>query len=121
MEITTPAIPASGTPQANPTGQDVNCALTGGTVTNVTVTTAAGVSSTVATSSPANYMIPAGGSHTITWSVTPTGMTWTDPNQGEDDPPGYAAEDTDLTNELTELPAAHGEGGETGLGEAVQN
>jgi hypothetical protein len=121
MAVTTPAIPASGTAQANTTGQNVSVALTGGTVTSVTVTTAAGVSSTVATSSPASYDIPPGGSHTITYSAAPA-QAWTDPlDLGYT--PGPAAENTSTTdNPLADMPyPAHAEGGEPGLGEGVSN
>lgn len=120
MAVTTPAIPASGTPQANTTGQNVDCALTGGTVSNVTVTNAAGVSATVASSTPCNYLIPPGGTHTITYSVVPTGMVWSDPLNL--DMSTYGAENLGLISETTDLPnPAHTEGGEAGLGYGVDN
>lgn len=37
MAITTPAVPASGTAQANDTGQYINVAVTGGTITGILV------------------------------------------------------------------------------------
>jgi hypothetical protein len=120
MAVTTPAIPASATPQANISGQNVDCALSGGTVSNVTVTNAAGVSATVATSSPCNYLIPDGASHTITYSVVPTGMAWTDPLDLSVST--YSAENLGLLNEETDLSLpAHPEGGESGLGIGVEN
>lgn len=120
MAVTAPSIPASGTPQANNTGQNVNVALTGGTVSNVTVTNSTGQSATVASGTPANYLIPPGGTHTITYSVVPTGMAWTDPLDSDFE--GYAAENLALINQLTDEPyAQHGEGGQTGLGTGVDN
>ena len=193
MEITTPAVPASGTAVVNPTGQDINVALTGGTVQSAIITspalaavstpavpattvsapnntgaglavtiglngatisaitingnsvgTAAGtyyvpvggtiaISYTIATptwawapavnglnGTGASVLMQGGGSVTLWYSAAPT-WAWTDPDQGEADEPQYAAEDTDLINEEAEIAAAHGEGGETGLGDAVSN
>jgi hypothetical protein len=120
MAVTTPAIPGSAAPQANSTGQNVDCALTGGTVSNVTVTSAQGVSATVATSTPCNYLIPPGGTHTITYSIVPTGMVWSDPLDLSQE--NYSAENLGLINQLTDEPEpAHPEGGETGLGIGVEN
>jgi hypothetical protein len=40
VAVTTPAVPASGTAQLNSTGQDVDVAVTGGTITGIQVTAA---------------------------------------------------------------------------------
>lgn len=62
----TPAVPASGTAVANPTGQDISVVIAGGTVTHVTVS-----GTDRATSSPANVMLPGGGSIALTYSAAP--------------------------------------------------
>lgn len=62
----TPAVPASGTPVMNPTGQDISVVLLGGTVTHVNVN-----GTDRATSSPANVMLPNGQPITLTYSVAP--------------------------------------------------
>jgi hypothetical protein len=71
MAVATPAIPASTVPVVNNTGQYVNCAIVGGTMTNVSVngvTVGAGAG---------NYSLPPGASLTMTYTVVPTSMTWT--------------------------------------------
>ena len=121
MALTAPAIPASGTVIPNTTGWYLDVSLTGGTVSNVTVTTQTGSTATVATSSPCSFAVPPGGSYTITYSVVPTGMTWADPLQ-EGYTPTYSAANLQLVNEEGTLPwPAHEEGGEPGLGIAVDN
>ena len=62
----TPAVPASLTAVANNTGQDITVVLGGGTVTHVAVN-----GTDRATSSPANVMLPNGGSIVLTYSVAP--------------------------------------------------
>jgi hypothetical protein len=121
MAVTTPAIPATTVAQLNTTGQTVDVALTGGTLTNVTVfNPETGTSSTVATSTPCNYSIPPGGTHTLTYSVVPVSMVWTDPLDLDDVEP--QAENTGSLNEETDEPEpAHTEGGESGLGIGVDN
>lgn len=120
MAVTTPTLPLTGIVQPNQTGQWVDVNLTGGTVTNVTVTTAQGTSATVATATGVNYAIPPGGSHTITYTGSPV-QVWTDPLE-TNEVPYYSAENLTLINEQGQLPwPAHEVGGETGLGEAVSN
>ena len=62
----TPAMPASTVAVANNTGQDITVILSGGTVTHVTVN-----GTDRATASPANVMLPAGGSISLTYSAAP--------------------------------------------------
>lgn len=69
--VATPATAGSGVQVSNPNPTPVLVALTGGTVTVVAVN---GV--TVATASPANVVVPAGGNIAVTWSVAFT-WTWT--------------------------------------------
>lgn len=111
-----PAAPG-GSPYTitNPFGQWCSVAITGGTVSAVTVN---GVS--VASSSPANIAVPPAGVLVVTYSVLPT-LTWANfPAVGYG--PGYGGENTALTNLEGNLPwGAHAEGGETGLGIAVSN
>ena len=69
--VTTPAVPASTVPATNTNPYPVLVQITSGTVTVVSVN-----GTTVATSSPANAVVPAGGTIAITYSVLPT-WTWT--------------------------------------------
>lgn len=62
----TPAVPASTVALANTTGQDITVVLGGGTVTHVAVN-----GTDRATSSPAQVMLPAGASITLTYSAAP--------------------------------------------------
>ncbi len=62
----TPAVPASGVAVVNPTGQDITVIIAAGTVTAVTVN-----GTSVATASPAQIMLPAGASVTLTYSAAP--------------------------------------------------
>lgn len=62
----TPAVPASLTAVANPTGQDISIVLAGGTVTHITVN-----GTDRGTTTPANVMLPNGGSVTLTYSAAP--------------------------------------------------
>ena len=87
MAVPTPAIPASTVPVVNNTGQWVNCAIVGGTMTNVSVngvTVGAGAG---------NYSLPPGASLTMTYSVVPTSMTWTSAQPTAYNP-GYSAYNT---------------------------
>lgn len=70
--VTTPAIPASTVTATNNNPYPVLVAITGGTTTVIAVN-----SVTVATTTPANVVVPAGGTIAITYSVVPTGWTWT--------------------------------------------
>lgn len=119
--ITTPAIPSSGVSIPNTTGWYIDVGLAGGTVSNVTVTTALGASATVATSSPCNFAVPPGGSYVITYSAAPTGMQWTDPLElGYT--PTYSAENVGLFSAVASFPyTVHEEGGEPGLGMGASN
>lgn len=62
----TPAVPSSTVAVANTTGQDITVVISSGTVTHVTVN-----GTDRATSSPANVMLPAGESITLTYSGAP--------------------------------------------------
>jgi hypothetical protein len=62
----TPAIPASLTAVANTTGQDITVVLAGGTVTHITVN-----GTDRGTTTPAQVMVPNGGSITLTYSAAP--------------------------------------------------
>lgn len=64
--VFTPAVPASLTAVTNPTGQDISVVIAGGTVTHVTVS-----GTDRATASPANVMLPGGGTITLTYSAAP--------------------------------------------------
>ena len=119
MAVATPAVPASTVSQVNNTGQYVDVAVTGGTMTNVSVSNQAGSLTTVGTGA-GNYGVPPGCSIVMTYSVAPT-WAWTDP-LATGYTPTYSAENLALINEIGQLPyPAHAEGGESGLGEAVSN
>ena len=70
--ILTPAVPSSTVAVANTTGKDISVVLGAGTVTHVTVN-----GTDRATSSPANVMLPAGESISLTYSVAPV-WAWMD-------------------------------------------
>lgn len=119
MAVATPAVPASLTPQANQTGQYVDVAITGGTMTNVSIIDQGGNVTTVGAGA-GNYGVPPGCSIRMTYTVAPT-WAWTDPLE-TGYAPTYSAENLALINEIGQLPyPAHSEGGESGLGEAVSN
>lgn len=121
MAVSTPAIPASGVPVPNQTGQYVDAAITGGTVTAVNIIDQNGNSTQVASGTGVNIGIPPGFSISWTGSVAPTSWNWTDP-VATGYTPTYSAENLALINEIGQLPyAAHTEGGEPGLGAAVSN
>lgn len=69
--VTTPAVPATTVAATNSNPYPVLVALTGGTTTVVSVN-----GTTVATTTPANVVVPAGGTIAITYTVVPT-WTWT--------------------------------------------
>ena len=54
MAVATPAIPASTVPVVNNTGQWVNCAIVGGTMTNVSI------NGVTAGAGAGNYALPPG-------------------------------------------------------------
>lgn len=121
----TPAVPASGTAVANTTGQDVTVVLAAGTVTHVNVN-----GTDRATSSPANVMLPAGESVTLTYSVAPVWAWMNFPDLAGMDSLGtaYAASNavpaTGIAgySPLNALPyAQHAEGGFPGLAVGVSN
>lgn len=70
--LTPPAVPASGTPQANATGKNVWVTVTGGTVTAVTVT---GPGSGAPLTGDGSILVPPNCSITLTYSAAPT-WTW---------------------------------------------
>jgi hypothetical protein len=123
--VFTPAVPASGTAVANPTGQDISIILLGGTVTHVTVN-----GTDRATSSPANVMLPAGESVTLTYSAAPVWAWMNYFNLDLADSLGdvYANPNTVLATGTTgyapvnDLPyAAHAATGNPGFGVGVAN
>lgn len=69
--VPTPAIPASTVAATNTTGAPVLVQITGGTTTVISVN-----GTTVATTTPANVVVPAGGTIAITYSVVPTSWVW---------------------------------------------
>jgi hypothetical protein len=114
MAVTTPAMPASTVAVQNSTGQDVDVAITGGTITfvfvnGVQVGTAAG-----------NYNLPQGGSISITYSAAPT-WAWTDPLNVTGQP-FTATENLGPIDQVHDesLPP-HAVGGAAGLGDGVSN
>jgi hypothetical protein len=123
--VFTPAVPATTVPVLNPTGQDISIGLSGGTVTHVNVN-----GTDRATSSPANVMLPAGGSVTLTYSAAPV-WTWQNfPDFAGSDSLGtaYAAGNTVPASgvagysPVNDLPyAAHAEGGFPGFAVGVSN
>lgn len=62
----TPAIPTSTVAVANPTGQDITVVLAGGTTTHIAVN-----GTDRGTTTPANVMLPSGGSIALTYSAAP--------------------------------------------------
>jgi hypothetical protein len=118
MSVTTPSVPASTVGVVNSTGQYVDVAITGGTMTNVSVngvTVGAGAG---------NYSVPPGGTITMTYTVAPT-WAWTNPIASSYTP-GYSAYNTQAEgagyNPVTVLPyPAHATGGLTGLAAGVSN
>lgn len=119
MAVPTPAIPASTVPVVNNTGQYVNCAIVGGTMTNVSVN---GV--TVGTGA-GNYSLPPGASLTMTYSVAPTSMTWTSAqptayNSGYSTE-NYQAEGAGYNPVSSMFYASHATGGFPGLATGVSN
>jgi hypothetical protein len=121
----TPAVPSSTVAVANPTGQDITVILAAGTVTHVTVN-----GTDRATSTPANVMLPAGESISLTYSVAPVWAWMNFQDLGMSDSLGtaYAGSNTVAAtgvagySGINDLPfAAHAEGGLSGLGVGVSN
>lgn len=118
MSVPTPAVPASTVGVVNQTGQYVSVAITGGTMTNVSVngvTVGAGAG---------NYALPPGGTITMTYTVAPT-WAWTNP-PATSYSPGYSASNGFAEgagyNPDTLLPyAQHATGGFTGFATGVSN
>jgi hypothetical protein len=149
--VATPAVPASTVTATNPNPFPVFVAVTGGTVTVISV----GGSATGLTSG--TVIVPAGATVAVTYSAAPTwawsaavaGFTGTSipspssvplppactlalvysvaPTMAWTDPinetwEGYAQSDLTAINQAGDLPwAPHAEGGETGLGFGVSN
>lgn len=118
MAVATPAVPASTVAVANPTGQYVSVNIAGGTMTNVSI------NGITAGAGAGNYMIPPGGTITMTYSVAPT-WTWTDP-QDLGYSPGYSTMNTGAEwpgySPLTAMPLfPHAAVGQAGLGTGVTN
>jgi hypothetical protein len=102
----------------NPTGQFVSVSIVGGTMTNVSV------NGVTAGAGAGNYMLPPGGSITMTYSVAPT-WTWNNPIDLAETP-GYYAMNTGAESApwspYTTLPyPQHATLGVTGLGTGVSN
>lgn len=121
----TPAVPASGTAVANTTGQDITVILAAGTTTHITVN-----GTDRGTTTPAQVMLPAGQSITLTYSVAPVWSWQNFIDLVESDSLGVAyAQANTVTpsggtgySPLNALPyAVHAEGGLTGLAAAVSN
>lgn len=116
----TPAVPASGTAAVNTTGQNLTVILASGTVTAVTVN-----GTTVAASSPANVMLPAGESITLTYSAAPVWawMNFPDLSGTASTGTAYAGSNTATGySPVNDLPyAVHTAAGESGLAVAVSN
>lgn len=70
------AVPASGSPLANPYFKDAIVSLTGGTVTAVQVNAGNVGLRTVATASPCTFALPSGATVQLTYSAAPT-WVWT--------------------------------------------
>ena len=121
----TPAVPASGTAVMNSTGQDITVVLAAGTTTHITVN-----GTDRGTTTPAQVMLPAGQSITLTYSVAPVWSWLNFPDLVELDSLGtsYAQPNTIVPSggtgysPLNALPyAVHATGGEPGLAVAVSN
>lgn len=74
--VTTPGLPASGTPVTNTTGQAVTVTITGGTVSAVSVTQPSGGAQSWG-AAPVLLFLANGASITLTYSVIPTSWAWT--------------------------------------------
>lgn len=121
----TPAVPSSTVAVANTTGQDVSVIIASGTVTHVTVN-----GSDQATSSPANVMLPAGESISLTYSAAPVWawMAFLDMAGNPSTGTAYAGENTVTQSgasgysPVNALPyAAHSEAGMPGFATGVSN
>ena len=115
MPVRAPSMPASGVAVRNTTGWLVGAAITGGSVSAVTVN---GVQ--MASSSPATVALPPGGMITITYSSAPTWSWKTTVNGSSPIEP----EPTDLTYTFGStglLYGAHTASGMTAYRAAVSN
>lgn len=121
----TPAVPATTVAVANTTGQDISVVLAAGTVTHVTVN-----GTDRATSSPANVMLPAGQSISLTFSVAPVWAWQAFLDLAGSDSLGTAYAQANTVpasgvagyDPVNDLPyAAHGEGGFPGFAVGVSN
>lgn len=76
--VSAPAIPASGAVATNPTNLVATVVIAGGTLTAVKVGTAGQTfaQATQVGSGDGTYTVSPGGVIGMTWSVTPTSMTW---------------------------------------------
>jgi hypothetical protein len=118
MAVSTPAVPATTVPVLNATGQYVDVAVIGGTMTNVSVngvTVGAGAG---------NYSVPPGGSIAMTFTVAPT-WAWTAPI-ATSYTPGYSAYNTQAElagySPYTSLVyPVHAGSGQAGFGAGVSN
>jgi len=128
--VFTPAVPASTVAVANPTGQDITVVLAAGTVTHVTISGPSISPTDRATSSPANVMLPAGGSISLTYSVAPVWAWLNFFNLDLIDSLGTVSADTNLVaatgvsgySEANALPyAVHPTGGMPGFATGVSN
>lgn len=121
----TPAVPSSTVAVANTTGQDITVVIASGTVTHVTVN-----GTDRATSSPANVMLPAGESITLTYSGAPVWAWMNFLNLDMLDSLGtaYASGNSIAPSGVSgyspanSLPyASHGATGSTGFGTGIAN
>lgn len=121
MAVTAPAVPATGVPVTNPTGDfvSVTIAANGATITNVSVN---GVTVGAAAGS---YMVPPGGNISIAYTVATPTWTW---NNFIDmaQVPGFYANNSNAElagwSPYTALPyPAHATLGTPGLGTGVSN
>lgn len=121
MAITAPAVPATGVPATNNTGQfvSVTIAANGATISNVSV------NGVTAGTAAGNYMVPPGGTISIAYTVATPTWTWSNPIDMAQTP-GYYAENTQAEspgwNPYTALPyAQHAALGQPNLGTGVSN
>lgn len=114
----TPAVPASGTAVANTTGQDISVVLASGTVTHVNVN-----GTDRGTTTPANVMVPRGGTITLTYSAAPVWAWLNFFNLDLSDSLGTAyAANCSIPEAANALPyAQHAATGSGGFGAGISN
>jgi hypothetical protein len=116
----TPAVPASTVAAVNTTGQDVTVILAAGTTTHIAVN-----GTDRGTTTPAQVMVPPGGSIAVTYSAAPVWAWITYPDMAGLDSLGvvYAQPNTNTAySPLAQLPyPVHAEGGLAGLAAGVSN